>query len=74
MTDLLSLPTELQRQCFNYLDSVDLKAVRLSSSHFRDVANQVLFRLVALRVEEESVGRITSLINDASLRRCIRTV
>ena len=74
MTDLLSLPTELQRQCFSYLDSANLRSVRLTSRNLRNVATEILFTLVTLRVAEESADRFTSLINDTNLRRCIRTV
>lgn len=74
MADLLSLPTELQRQCVNYLDGANLKSVRLTSRHFRDIATELLFALVAVRVAEGSAYGFTSLVNDVSLRCCIRTV
>jgi hypothetical protein len=74
MTDLLSLPTELQQQCFNYLDGANLKSVRLTSRILRDIATELLFALVTLRIAEESAYRFTSLVNDVSLQCCIRTV
>lgn len=74
MADFLSLPVELQRQCLNYLDGANLKLVRLTCKSLSDVATEILFALVTLRVTEESADRFTNLVNDASLSRCIRTV
>jgi len=74
MADLLALPAEIKRQCFNYLSGASLKSVRLTSKALADIATEALFALVTINVTVESARRFTTLIKNASIRRCIRTV
>ncbi|KAJ4993665.1 hypothetical protein SVAN01_00719 [Stagonosporopsis vannaccii] len=74
MTEFLALPAEIQRQCFNYLDGVNLKSMRLTSKALVDIATEALFDLVTIHVTAESAQRFTTLIENANIRRCIRTL
>ncbi|KAH6633670.1 hypothetical protein C7974DRAFT_412648 [Boeremia exigua] len=74
MTTITSLPAEIQRQCINYLDTVALKAIRLTSQAFRDIATEALFDVATLDRTEESVDKFDTIINNDNLRRYIRTL
>ncbi|KAJ8106119.1 hypothetical protein OPT61_g9752 [Boeremia exigua] len=74
MTTISSLPVEIQRQCLYYLDGAALKSIRLASRAFRDITTEVLFGVATLRVTEAGAVDFTSLIKNATFRRCIRTL
>lgn len=74
MTDISSLPIEIQRQCISYLDAASLKELRLTSRAFRNGATEALFREVTVRVQEGSISNFSKLLANDEFRRCIRTV
>lgn len=74
MTSIPSLPVEILRYCVNYLDTADLKEVRLTSSTFRDIATEALFNVATIRPTIQSRDRFATLIKNEDLRRYIHTV
>ena len=74
MTDISSLPLEIQRQCVGYLDGASLKEFRLTSRAYKDVAAEALFAVVTLRVDEESARNFSKILANEHFRRSIRTV
>jgi hypothetical protein len=74
MTSIPSLPVEILRYCVSYLDTADLKEIRLTSSTFRAIATEALFNVATIRPTIQSRDKFATLIKNEELRRYIHTV
>ena len=70
---MIQLPVELQRSCIDYLsdDLATLKALRLVSKGFHELASESLFRTVSFTNVENSPERFLNIV-DSSLRKHVR--
>ena len=70
---MLQLPVELQRSCIDFLsnDLATLKALRLVSKGFHELASESLFRTVSFTNVENSPERFLNIFH-SSLRKHVR--
>ena len=71
---LLSLPSELQRQCIEKLDVENLKALRLATKSILELSTAILFQTVNLKHSDESADKFFSIHKNRRLRSYVRRI